>query len=193
LLKRIPVFLSLIEILLISCRTAQPIEPVSQFAVDQTKNRVKSMLLESSAFSNEAQIPSRYTCDGENLSPSLHWSELPEGTQSVALVMDDPDAPLQTFVHWVVYNLPPTVSELSEGAGVKNSPSTGMVVGKNDFGNIGYGGPCPPRGTHRYYFKLYALDRQLTLSAGATKSQLERAMERHVLAQAVLIGHYRRM
>jgi Raf kinase inhibitor-like YbhB/YbcL family protein len=154
----------------------------------QLPKEVKTMKLASDAFNPQGFIPSKYTCDGDDISPALTWDEVPTGTQSIALIVDDPDAPRQTFVHWVVYDLPATVRQLPEQM---TSQKLGGVQGKNDFGKLGYGGPCPPSGTHRYFFKLYALDKQLGLAAGATKDQVLAAMEGHILAQAELIGKYK--
>ncbi|MFN6565962.1 phosphatidylethanolamine-binding protein [Nostoc minutum NIES-26] len=150
------------------------------------------MKLESSVFDNNGLIPAKYTCDGADISPPLIWHEVPTGTQSIVLIVDDPDAPGRTFVHWVVYDIPATVSQLPERIpSVKTLPNGG-VQGTNDFGKLGYGGPCPPSGTHRYFFKLYALDQKLALAAGATKNQILAAMESYVLAKADLIGLYKR-
>lgn len=152
----------------------------------------KIMKLESTSFSNNGSIPKQYTCDGEDLSPPLSWSEPPAETKSFVLICDDPDAPFGTFVHWVLYNLPPETRQLSENMSRNAEFSNGAVHGKTDFGKLGYGGPCPPSGTHRYFFKLYALDRQLDLGSGATKKQVEAAMKGHVLASAELMGRYTR-
>ncbi|MBH8577354.1 YbhB/YbcL family Raf kinase inhibitor-like protein [Nostocaceae cyanobacterium CENA369] len=150
------------------------------------------MKLESNVFDNNGLIPAKYTCDGVDISPPLIWDEVPTETQSIVLIVDDPDAPRQTFVHWVVYDIPATVHQLPEQIpSVKTLPNGG-VQGTNDFGKLGYGGPCPPSGTHRYFFKLYALDRKLALAAGANKNQILAAMESHVLAKADLIGLYKR-
>lgn len=149
---------------------------------------VKTMKLKSSAFNYQGFIPSKYTCDGEDISPALTWDEVPTGTQSIALIVDDPDAPRRTFVHWVVYDIPATTRQLPEQITSQNLKG---VQGKNDFGKLGYGGPCPPSGIHRYFFKVYALDKQLGLAAGATKDQILAAMEGHILAQAELIGKYK--
>ncbi|BAZ53291.1 PEBP family protein [Nostoc sp. NIES-4103] len=158
----------------------------------QSKQEVKAMKLESTAFDANGLIPAKYTCDGEDISPPLIWDEVPRGTQSIVLIVDDPDAPGRTFIHWVVYNIPATIRQLPEKiAAVKTLPNGG-VQGKNDFGKLGYGGPCPPGGIHRYFFKIYALDQELNLSAGATKNQILAAMESHVLAKADLIGRYQR-
>lgn len=153
---------------------------------------VKTMKLESSAFEVDSFIPSKYTCDGANLSPPLSWDAPPAETESLALIVDDPDAPVGIFVHWVAYDLPPETHQLPEGIAPQATLIKGGTQGKNDFGNLGYGGPCPPRGTHRYFFRLYALDRTLSLPPGATKAQLEAALNGHVLAAAELMGRYAR-
>ncbi|MGB8953700.1 MAG: YbhB/YbcL family Raf kinase inhibitor-like protein [Candidatus Aminicenantales bacterium] len=146
----------------------------------------------SSAFLDGEMIPSKFTCDGEDVSPPLAWTSTPDGTESSALIFDDPDAPMGTWVHWVIFNIPANVHELPEGVSKQKELKNGALQGRNDFGNIGYGGPCPPRGTHRYYFKFYAIDTVLNLSPGATKAQLLIAMEGHVLAQGQLMGRYQR-
>ena len=139
-----------------------------------------------------AAIPAAYTCEGRDVSPALAWAEPPAGTQSFALISDDPDAPGKTWVHWVVYNLPASTRKLPEAFPAKPELPDGTRQGTTDFGRTGYGGPCPPSGTHRYYFKLYALDTTLALPPGATKRQVEAAMQNHILAQAQLMGTYRR-
>jgi len=148
--------------------------------------------LTSSAFTEGAAIPSTYTCEGRDVSPPLAWTDPPAGTKGFALIGDDPDAPGQTWVHWVLYNLPPSARRLPEAVSPEQELPDGARQGRTDFGRIGYGGPCPPSGTHRYFFKLYALDAMLSLPPGATKSQLEAAMKGHVLAEAQLMGTYRR-
>jgi Raf kinase inhibitor-like YbhB/YbcL family protein len=150
------------------------------------------MQLKSTAFTHNELIPSRYTCDGEDISPPLSWSNPPADTKSLALICDDPDAPMKTWVHWVVYNLPPDIRALPERVPAGNALSDGGIQGINDFGKIAYGGPCPPRGTHRYFFKLYALDTVLDLKPGATKMTVEAAMKGHIIAQTELIGRYSR-
>lgn len=145
------------------------------------------MKLESPAFAANESIPVQYTCDGQNISPPLSWDEVPAETESFALIVDDPDAPGETFVHWVLYNLPAETRQLPENV---NNP--GGFPGKNNFDTFGYGGPCPPSGTHRYFFKLYALNQTLELEAGVEKADLLRAMESHILATAELVGHYTR-
>lgn len=152
-----------------------------------------SIQITSSAFSEGSPIPKKYTCDAENVSPPLAWSGLPAGTQSLALIADDPDAPLGTWVHWVIFNLPPTLGGLSEDIPKTPQVEGGALQGDNDFRKPGYGGPCPPRGKpHRYFFKLYALDTLLALKAGSSKADLEKAMRGHILAQGQLMGTYSR-
>ena len=148
--------------------------------------------LTSTAFIEGAMIPQRYTCDGENISPPLVWAGVPSGTRSLALICDDPDAPVGTWDHWVLYNIPADTAGLQESIPEKTILDTGAVHGSNSWGRIGYGGPCPPGGTHRYFFKLFALDTLLDLKSGATTSQLLEAMEGHVLTQGQLMGKYRR-
>ena len=148
--------------------------------------------LTSSAFKEGEPIPSKYTCDGQDISPPLKWSNLPEGTKSLALISDDPDAPMGTWIHWVIYNIPPTVTELEQGVPTSKELPNRAKQGINDFRKIGYGGPCPPSGTHRYFFKLYALDSELNLAPGATKNNLLNAMEGHILGMGQLMGIYLR-
>ena len=148
--------------------------------------------LVSSAFQEGGMIPADYTCDGKDISPPLSWSGVPEQAVTLALICDDPDAPLGTWVHWVLYNLPASVRELPAGVPPDERLANGALQGRNDFRRLGYGGPCPPGGTHRYYFKLYALDKALDLKPGATKKELLKAMEGHVLAEGQLMGRYKR-
>ncbi len=150
------------------------------------------MILRSSAFKEGGMIDSKYTCDGADVSPPLSWSGFPGETVTFALICDDPDAPAGTWVHWVYYDLPATVNELPEKIPAEPEPAPGGVQGTNDFKNIGYGGPCPPGGTHRYFFKLYALDKELGLKAGANKQQITNAIKGHVLDDAQLMGRYQR-
>lgn len=149
--------------------------------------------LSSNAFDQGGMIPKKHTCDGPDLSPALKWIEPPDGTKSVMLIMDDPDAPVGTWVHWVLYNLPPETRELHEAFPTYEKLPNGALQGMNDFRKIGYGGPCPPKGpAHRYFFKLYALDTMLSLGAKAAKQEVEKAMKGHVLAEAQLMGKYGR-
>jgi len=150
--------------------------------------------LSSTSFETSAEIPTRYTCDGADDSPALSWSEAPDGTSTFALICDDPDAPVGLFTHWVLYGLSSDVSELPE-----NLPKDAEVQkpeckqGVNDFRRIGYGGPCPPRGSrHRYFFKLFALDNDPKLPAGSSRKEVERAINGHVLGEAKLMGTYQR-
>lgn len=143
------------------------------------------------AFANGGSIPKRYTCEGEDASPQIRWSGEPPSTKSFALIVDDPDAPAGTWVHWLQYEIPGSVHELPE----QMRPAQIGLAGTNSFGKPGYGGPCPPRGhgPHRYYFRLYALDTpQLGLNAGVKREQLEHAMKSHVIAQAEYMGRYER-
>lgn len=154
------------------------------------------LAISSSAFSNNGEIPRRYTCDADDISPDLTWTGLPDGTRSLVLVVDDPDAPdpaapKMTWVHWVLYNIPPNASGLAEAVASKDLPG-GTEEGLNDWNRTGYGGPCPPIGRHRYFHKLYALDSVLPDLGQATKADLERAMQGHIVGQAELIGTYQR-
>lgn len=149
--------------------------------------------LRSSAFIASGTIPRKHTCDGADLSPALEWTGVPEGARTLALICDDPDAPVGTWVHWVLYNLPADVTRLPEGIPSTETIEQGASQGVNDFGRIGYGGPCPPPGKpHRYFFRLYALDAKVALSPGAKKKDLLKAMKNHVLEQTELMGTYGR-
>lgn len=145
------------------------------------------MKITSVAFQNNTKIPSKYTCDGENINPPLEFVDVPNNTKSLVLIVDDPDAPSKTWVHWVVYNINPDVTEVEE-----NSIPEGGIEGMTDFGKPGYGGPCPPSGTHRYFFKLYALDATFDIPQNATKQMVEEKMEGHILDKAEFIGFYSR-
>lgn len=150
-------------------------------------NKINNMKLASSAFSHNQKIPSLYTCDGQNINPPLTISEVPRYAQSLVLIVDDPDAPAGTWTHWTVWNIDPAVGELSEG-----SLPDGATEGTTDFGKVGFGGPCPPSGTHRYFFRLYALDTTLSLQASASLQDLLRLMKGHILEKAELVGLYGR-
>jgi len=143
----------------------------------------------STAFKEGEMIPRKFTCDDKDLSPQVGWATVPSGAKSIALICDDPDAPVGTWVHWIVYNIPASAKELPEG--VKALPA-GARQGMNDFRKLNYGGPCPPGGTHRYFFKVYALDTVLNLKEGISKSELLKSMEGHILDQGQLIGKYKR-
>lgn len=150
------------------------------------------MELKSTAFEAGGMIPKQFTCEGANISPPLSWATVPDRTKSLALICDDPDAPMGMWVHWVLFNLPAETRELAENLPPQKNLPNGARQGTNDFRKIGYGGPCPPGGEHRYYFKLYALDALLELKAGANKADLLHAMEGHILAESRLMGRYRR-
>ncbi len=153
---------------------------------------IKGFEITSRAFAHEGMIPARYTCDGDDVSPPLEWTDPPAGTASLALIVDDPDAPTRTWVHWVVFNLPSDTRGLPENMPPDAEMPDGSLQGKNSWPKTGYGGPCPPSGTHRYYFKLYALDTTLDLDPGATKGQVLAAIEGHVLTETQLMGRYAR-
>jgi len=160
------------------------------FAQTNKAGAKKKMTIESSAFKNNEMIPDRHANNKGNISPQLKWSGEPKGVKSFALIADDPDAPIGDWVHWVLFNIPSDVHELNENILPEQKFPNGMISGKNDWGNYGYNGPQPPSGTHRYFFKVYALDSLLKLAAGATKKDLLKAMEKHILAHGELIGKY---
>lgn len=155
-------------------------------AAGKEVRKMMSLTITSSAFARNGAIPARYTCDGADMNPPLAISGTPAGTKSLALIMDDPDAPAGTWVHWVVWNIPPETREIGE-----RSVPAGAVQGINSWSRAGYGGPCPPSGTHRYFFKFHALDTVLDLKPSAGKADLERAMAGHILAKGELMGTYR--
>lgn len=166
-------------------------KPTPKLAAGEEK--LASFEMTSAAFAAGTTIPQQYTCDGADLSPPLSWAAPPEGTQSLVLIADDPDAPRKTWVHWVLYDLAPDLRELPEDLPQQETLPEIGTQGKNDFGKIGYGGPCPPKGKpHRYFFRLYAIDTKLNLSPGSTKSQVLEAIAGHVLAEAELMGEYGR-
>lgn len=150
--------------------------------------KYKLMKITSIVFENNQPIPAKYTCQGENINPPLSFSEVPPATQSLTLIVDDPDAPGTTWVHWVLFNIPPNTQAISE-----NSIPSAALQGLTDFGTSTYGGPCPPSGTHRYFFKLYALDISLNLTEKAKKEDIEKAMKDHILAKTELIGLYKKI
>lgn len=184
---------SLVRSMLLLC--AIPAMALVHCAGGGSKEGELRMTLEltSPAFEDGETIPSKFSCDGIDVSPRLEWSSVPEGTKSLALICDDPDAPMGTWVHWVLYGLPADTTSLPEGVPADEAIEDVALQGKNDFKRIGYGGPCPPPGKpHRYFFKLYALDTELDLKPGAKKKDLEKAMKGHVLAQGQLMGRYQR-
>ena len=149
-----------------------------------------TMKITSSAFNNGAAIPSIYSCKGDDISPPLHWEGEPEGTVSFALICDDPDAPMGTGVHCVYYNIPSSIHDLPQAFETGREPSAGGVQGMTSFRRTGYGGPCPPSGTHRYFFKIYALDSTVNLKKNTGKTELVKAMKEHILAEAELMGTF---
>jgi len=171
-------------VLLVSCQNGE------QTSVGETGDLDMTIKLTSAAFGEGGMIPLKYSKFGRDSSPPLAWSALPEGTRSVALVCDDPDAPVGTWVHWVLYDWPHDVLEVPERLSVEGELPNGAKQGRNDFGDLGYGGPQPPGGTHRYFFKIYALDRKLVLGPGVSAKELMLAMEGHVLAKGQLMGKY---
>lgn len=189
-MKRIPFYLLTFIMMLSACA------PVTQETSEQPitdplgMEDAMSIQITSSAFEQGQAIPAKYTCTGsgtgKDISPPLAWGEPPAGTQSFALIMDDPDAPVGTWDHWILFNIPASTRSLPESMPV----NSGFPGGNNSWGKTGYGGPCPPSGTHRYFFKLYALDELLAISEGATKGELEKAMVGHILAQGELMGTF---
>jgi Raf kinase inhibitor-like YbhB/YbcL family protein len=158
---------------------------IATVSISQTSNNFK---LISTAFEEGKTIPSKYTCDSDNVSPALSWSGSPAKTKSFALIMDDPDAPMGTWVHWIIYNIPGAVTTLEEKNGAKQ---INAIEGLNSWNEKGYNGPCPPDGTHRYHFKLYALDIMLTPKESMTKEELLEAMKGHILGETTLSGLFR--
>lgn len=175
------------------------ISAVSQERENLSKNQSQikggttmEIKVQSSAFKEGGMIPKKYTCDSVDVSPPLSWDTVPAGTKSLALICDDPDAPMGTWVHWVLFKIPADTKELQENIPKDMVLKNGAKHGINDFRKFGYGGPCPPSGTHRYYFKLYALDIMLEIEAGIKKADLLKAIEGHILGQGQLIGKYSR-
>lgn len=150
------------------------------------------MRLYSPAFQDEGMIPVKYTCKGEDISPPLNWDGVPEGTKSLTLVVDDPDAPMRTWDHWVIFNIPVDATGLSEHISKNPELANGTRQGRNSWGKIGYGGPCPPAGTHRYIFHLYALNTLLDLKPGVEKNEVLKAMRGHILSEVQLLGRFKK-
>jgi Raf kinase inhibitor-like YbhB/YbcL family protein len=183
-MKLLTPIIFLIMIIIVGCGVETEKEEI-------TKQRdmvggVEKMKLTSPAFENNQEIPSEYTCDGADISPELNIGDVPENAKSLALIMDDPDAPGGTWVHWVVWNIPPDTKKIAKDAEPEG------IQGTTSFGKQGYGGPCPPSGTHRYIFKLYALDTTLDLEEGSDKKELEAAMQGHIIEKTELTGPYKR-
>jgi Raf kinase inhibitor-like YbhB/YbcL family protein len=170
-------FLLMVSLLFCACEETEEVE------AENEGGRKMEIKVTSSAFEDGGIIPAKYTCDGQDVSPPLEWQGVPEGSKSLALINDDPDAPMGTWVHWVMYDIPPETSGLPENVPLDKVLPNGAKQGMTNFRRIGYGGPCPPSGTHRYFFKIYALDTQLGLDAGATKN---------IIAEGQLVGKYKR-
>jgi Raf kinase inhibitor-like YbhB/YbcL family protein len=186
-------FITLIGLIVIisGCTVVKENADIKDKGVDNMQN----ISVSSEAFREGEKIPPEYTCDGSDVSPALSWAGLPAGTKSITLIMDDPDAPGGTFVHWVLYNIPPDTQKLPKGIPGDRTLPDGSVHGSTSFGRnkIGYGGPCPPPGNpHRYYFKVYSLDKRLPLAPGASKAEVEKAMSGHLLAKGEVMGKYGR-
>src|SRR3954464_986085 len=182
------IFVMLVCALLSSCWRESTPANVNSNVVSTSTPVVQTMKLTSTAFTEGGLIPRKYTCDGENISPPLDWSGIPPSTKSLALIVEDPDAPGKTWVHWVVYNLAPSSNSLNENIPATNNINGQAYQGTNDFKKVGYGGPCPPSGTHRYFFKLYALDSPVMINGAVTKDELMRSMQGHIIGQAELMG-----
>ncbi len=160
--------------------------------VGQVEGAMGKMEVRSAAFGEGETIPADFTCDGANMSPPIEWSNVPKGAKSLAIITEDPDAPAGNWTHWLVYDLPPVLTQFRAGIPMGEKLSVGGSQGRTDFGALGYGGPCPPSGTHRYLFKVYALDAMLYLKPGATKKELLKAMQGHILDMGQLMGTYER-
>ena len=181
---------AVLMLVFLSCGNRQPkAQPPATNAPKEEKPEIK---LTSTAFKEGQPIPRTYTCDGVNVSPPLEWSGVPKTAKTLSIICDDPDASPDTWVHWVLYNLPADNIGIVESMPATEKLLAGGFQGTNDFEKIGYGGPCPPSGTHHYFFKIYALDGELSLKAGATKAELVKAMEGHILLQGQLMGTYKR-
>ncbi|HSG42358.1 MAG TPA: YbhB/YbcL family Raf kinase inhibitor-like protein [Anaerolineales bacterium] len=191
-MKRLPFLLLLVFMLLSACAPTEQETPQQTITDPLGMEEAVSIEITSSAFANGQPIPPKHACTGDaatslkDVSPALSWSEPPAGTQSFALIMNDPDAPVGTWDHWILFNIPASTRSLPESMPV----NSGFSNGSNSWGRTGYGGPCPPSGTHRYFFKLYALDEMLAISEGASKGELEKAMVGHILAQGELMGTF---
>ena len=183
----------LIPLMLLSCYIITCKRAETQKQTPEKGASAMTFTIETSAFKDGATIPKKFTCDGEDISPPLSWNGAPEGTQSFALICDDPDAPMGTWVHWVLWGLPPDTMGLLEDVPTDSALAGGSKQGLNSWPHVGYGGPCPPPGKpHRYYFKLYALDAMLALPLETNKAQLMEAMKDHILAEAQVMGTYGR-
>jgi len=183
--------LMLIGSLISGCESSKKAEPETK-AIEKNGEVKMVFTITSTAFEHEGMIPVKYTCDGADISPPFSWKNAPAGTKSFALICDDPDAPMGTWVHWVLFNLPENTNQLQENIPTDEKLGNGALQGINSWPRIGYGGPCPPSGTHRYFFKFYALDTMLEVSGEVSKDRLLQAMQGHILAQTEIMGKYER-
>ena len=181
-----PIIFVVFVFIVVGCSAEFKREDVIGKGTQVREVEVISMKLTSPAFENNGKIPSEYTCDGSDTSPELNIADVPKSAKSLVLINDDPDAPVGTWDHWIVFNIPPNTARISRG----EEPAG--IGGKNSWGRTGYGGHCPPSGVHRYFFKLYALDTMLNLKEGATKKDIEKAMQGHIIAKTELMGTYKR-
>ena len=189
-LAKVSALIILASLALLGCSThPQPL--ASGPPARESPEKTSEIKVTSVAFKEGQPIPRQYTCDGGNISPPLEWSAVPKTARTIAIIADDPDAPSGTWVHWVLYNLPAENIGIVENLPATENLKAGGFQGTNDFGNFGYGGPCPPSGSHRYFFKVYALDAELPLKAGATKAEVGKAIAGHVVSQGQLMGTYR--
>ncbi len=203
-MKKTIIFLIFPVIFIVSCRNKVE-KPVTEDGNKESSQKTKNdtipqpmdslqksavFKIKSSAFDAEGTIPKKYACNGDNISPPLSWSGAPSGTKSYAIIVEDPDAPNKTHVHWVVYNIPANATEMSENVSEGKKLPSGALQGINDDKKTGYSGPCPPSGTHRYFFKIYALDKGLDMTGDVTKEKLLEAMKEHVLVEAEVMGKY---
>lgn len=184
-------FTILSSLALLGCSTG-PRSLAPQPAAKQSPDQKSEIKVTSVAFKEGQPIPRQYTCAGVNISPPLEWSGVPKAAKTIAIIVNDPDAPSGDWVHWVLYNVPADNIGFVENVPATETLKAGGFQGKNDFGKVGYGGPCPPAGTHRYFFKLYAVDTELPLKAGATWAELQTALDDHVVAQGQLMGTYQK-
>ena len=192
-MHRVVVLLFALGLVFLGCHAEEPApSPEQEPTPTTTAKEVKGMILTSTAFEEGKSIPVRYACDGDDLSPDLSWTAGPKGTAGYVLICEDPDAPVGMWIHWVLYDIPPATTGLAEAISPDEKLADGSLHGRNSWGKFGYGGPCPPGGTHRYFFKLYALDTLLEKEAGLTRSQVLKLMEGHVLAETHLMGTYSR-
>jgi Raf kinase inhibitor-like YbhB/YbcL family protein len=187
-----PKLLLLIVIVGVGITASLACAKVNETAPKKGAKTMDTIQIESRAFKHMQPVPARYTCDGADISPPLSWSKLPAAAKSIVLICDDPDAPAGTWVHWVVYDLLPTIDSLPENVPKIDSLPMSGKQGKTDFNRVGWNGPCPPGGTHRYFFKIYGLDTMLNLPSGKTKHEIEKTMKGHVVVQGELVGTYSR-